>query len=97
MGHCVYVPTGGEPRLPIPELDPASGVLTRKGEIELRPRRRHVHGPGQEGSCTSRPGSSRTSPPPPAGSTIGGLGALEPAAEYDVGAPCAWVLPAKVG
>ena len=36
MGHYVYVPTGGEPRLPIPELDPASGVLTRKGEIELR-------------------------------------------------------------
>ena len=35
MGHCVYVPTGGEPKLPIPEFDQASGGLTRKGEIEL--------------------------------------------------------------
>lgn len=41
MGHYVYVPTGGEPRLP----------------------------------------------------TL----ALAPAAEYDAGAPCAWVLPVKVG
>ena len=36
MGHYVYVPTGGEPRLLILELDPASGGLTPKGEIELR-------------------------------------------------------------
>ena len=41
MGNYVYVPTGGEPRLPTLELDPA--------------------------------------------------------AEYDAGAPCAWVLPVKVG
>ena len=36
MSHFVYVPTGGEQRLLIIELDPASGALAFRGEIELR-------------------------------------------------------------
>ena len=52
MGHYVYVPTGGEPRLLILELDPGSGGLILKEEIELRaagsamctdPDRRHLY------------------------------------------------------
>ena len=47
MGHYVYVPTGGEPRLLILELDPASGGLTPKGDRVARRLRGHAHGPGQ--------------------------------------------------
>lgn len=36
MGHYVYIPTGGGPRLQIHELDPGSGRLTLTGETELR-------------------------------------------------------------
>ena len=28
---------------------------------------------------------------------IDARGTLEPVAEYDIGAPCAWVLPVKIG
>ena len=74
MGNCVYVPTGGEPKLLTFDLDPASGRPTLKGEIELR-------APGRA-MCTDPDRRFLY---------------LATREQSDIGAPCAWVLPVKVG